>query len=146
MTEVEGYPGVVVHGPYTMQQLLNFVADMNPTETLRSFEMKALQPLYVDQPVRLCGKPSEGGKGCEVWAVSPNGVSQVQLLSSRLSRLAMSEKAASVCTDHRTRGQRYLRVSAGKPNREDDQECSLLCPPQPQTPPAAPLRRYQEAS
>ena len=144
MTEVEGYPGVVVHGPYTMQQLLNFVADMNPTETLRSFEMKALQPLYVDQPVRLCGKPSEGGNGCEVWAVSPNGVSQVQLLSSRLSGLAVSEKV--FMPDHRTRGQRYLRVSAGKPNVEDDQECSLLCPPQPQTPPTAPLRRHQEAS
>ena len=85
---MEGYPGVVVHGPYTMQQLLNFVVDMNPTETLRSFEMKALQPLYVDQPIRLCGKPSEGGRGCEVWAVSPNGVSQVQLLSSRLSSLS----------------------------------------------------------
>ena len=145
MTEVEGYPGVVVHGPYTMQQLLNFVVDMNPTETLRSFEMKALQPLYVNQPIRLCGKPSEGGKGCEVWAVSPNGVSQVQLLSPRLSRLAKSEKAAC-CTDHRPRSQRYFRVSAGKPNLEDDQECSLLCPPQPQTPTAAPLRRHQEAS
>ena len=96
---MEGYPGVVVHGPYTMQQLLNFVADMNPTETLRSFEMKALQPLYVDQPVRLCGKPSEGGKGCEVWAVSPNGVSQVQLLSSRLSSLSPRLKKAALLFD-----------------------------------------------
>ena len=43
---MEGYPGVVVHGPYTMQQLLNFAVDMNPAKTLRSFEMKALQPLY----------------------------------------------------------------------------------------------------
>ena len=82
---------------FTMQQLLNFVVDMNPTETLRSFEMKALQPLYVNQPIRLCGKPSEGGKGCEVWAVSPNGVSQVQLLSSRLSSLSPRLKKQPCC-------------------------------------------------
>ena len=82
---MEGYPGVVVHGPYTMQQLLNFVVDMNPTETLRSFEMKALQPLYVDQPIRLCGKPSEGGKGCEVWSLSKCWVCQtVRHVSRRL--------------------------------------------------------------
>ena len=137
---MEGYPGVVVHGPYTMQQLLNFVVDMNPTETLRSFEMKALQPLYVNQPIRLCGKPSEGG-GCEVWAVSPNGVSQVQLLSPRpclkkfLHRPSPKKPALLSSECRGTEPRRRSRMQSFVPTPATNTSSRWT-----------PLRRHQEAS
>lgn len=72
--DVEGYPGLVVHGPFVMQLLVDFVRDMQPGKTIEEFEMKAMQPLFVNNPIRLVGKPPAGGsRVCEMWAVAPDG-------------------------------------------------------------------------
>jgi len=77
-TEVEGYPGLVVHGPFTQMCLINFVRDNNPGRAIRTFGMRARAPLFDDAPFELVGRPTEGGNACEVWAVTPGGTIAMQ--------------------------------------------------------------------
>ena len=72
-TGVEGYPGLVVHGPYSQHCLIDFVRDQNPGRTIKTFHMKARAPLFETEPFTLAGRPTEAGKGCEVWALTPSG-------------------------------------------------------------------------
>ena len=48
--EVEGYPGLVVHGPFLATRLAALAARRAP---LASFEFRAAAPCFVDQPIRL---------------------------------------------------------------------------------------------
>jgi 3-methylfumaryl-CoA hydratase len=54
VTEVEGYPGLVVHGPFTAAKLLGH-ARKRAGRALSSFTFRALAPLFVSQEVRLAG-------------------------------------------------------------------------------------------
>jgi 3-methylfumaryl-CoA hydratase len=76
--EVEGYPGLVVHGPFTQACLTNFVRDQNPGRSIRTFAMRARAPLFDTAPFELVGRPTEGGAACEVWAVTPGGTIAMQ--------------------------------------------------------------------
>ena len=71
--EVEGYPGLVVHGPFTQTVLINFVRDNNPGRAIRTFTMRARAPLFDTAPYDVVGRPTEGGAACEVWAITPGG-------------------------------------------------------------------------
>ncbi|MEC7302629.1 MAG: MaoC family dehydratase N-terminal domain-containing protein, partial [Pseudomonadota bacterium] len=74
--EVEGYPGLVVHGPFTTQCLLDLVRDMNPDKTMKKFDMRARAPLFDTAPFTVCGRPTDDG--CEVWAATPEGTVAMQ--------------------------------------------------------------------
>ncbi|MEZ5817494.1 MAG: MaoC family dehydratase N-terminal domain-containing protein [Hyphomicrobiaceae bacterium] len=74
----EGYPGLVVHGPYSQHCLSDFIRDMNPGKRMATFNMRARAPLFEDDPFELVGRPSEGGKGAEVWALTPAGTIAMQ--------------------------------------------------------------------
>ena len=76
--ETEGYPGLVVHGPFTQLCLTNFVRDNNPGRAIGSFSLRARAPLFDDAPFDLVGRPTEGGKACEAWAVTPGGTIAMQ--------------------------------------------------------------------
>jgi 3-methylfumaryl-CoA hydratase len=76
--QVEGYPGLVVHGPFTQACLTNFVRDQNPGRPIRTFSMRARAPLFDTAPFDLVGRPVEGGAACEVWAVAPGGTIAMQ--------------------------------------------------------------------
>ena len=67
----EGYPGLVVHGPYSQQCLMDFARDHMPGKSMRSFDMRARAPLYDTAPFTLAGRPLPDGKTCEVWALTP---------------------------------------------------------------------------
>jgi 3-methylfumaryl-CoA hydratase len=71
--EVEGYPGLVVHGPLTSTLLIDFVRDENPGRRVMSYTTQARAPLFDTAPFELRGRPTAGGKGCELWAVTPEG-------------------------------------------------------------------------
>lgn len=60
-----GYPGLVVHGPLLATWLLDAAA-RHADGPVRSFAYRALAPVFVDQPVRLCGRPAEQGWQCWV--------------------------------------------------------------------------------
>lgn len=56
VTEREGYPDLLVHGPLTALLLLDAVS-RHAAAPLSSFRYRALAPLYVNQPITLVGRP-----------------------------------------------------------------------------------------
>lgn len=74
----EGYPGLVVHGPFSQTCLFDFVRDNTPGKRITGFTMRARAALYDDAPVRLVGRPTEDGKGAEAWAINPAGTIAMQ--------------------------------------------------------------------
>ena len=76
--KVEGYPGLVVHGPFTQACLTNFVRDNNPGRAIKTFAMRARAPLFDTAPFDLVGRPADVGAACEVWAVTPTGTVAMQ--------------------------------------------------------------------
>jgi 3-methylfumaryl-CoA hydratase len=69
--EVEGYPGLVVHGPLTTTLLIDFARDQHPDRRIVAYATQARAPLFDTAPFELRGRPT--AKGCECWAVTPEG-------------------------------------------------------------------------
>ncbi|MGF6468922.1 FAS1-like dehydratase domain-containing protein [Paraburkholderia youngii] len=73
VTQVEGYPGLVVHGPLIATLLVDLVRRELPQATLQSFAFRALRPTFADQPFTVCGKPAADGKTIDLWAKDHEG-------------------------------------------------------------------------
>jgi 3-methylfumaryl-CoA hydratase len=70
VTEIEGYPGLVVHGPLTALRLCALaVRVLGP---LKGFQFRGEAPLFAGQPVRLIAEPS--GTECHLVAERCDGV------------------------------------------------------------------------
>lgn len=66
-TEVEGYPGLVVHGPLIATLLVDLVLRHIPQPQLAAFTYRALRPSFDTQPITICGKrPRESM--IDLWA------------------------------------------------------------------------------
>ena len=70
-TKVEGYPALVVHGPFTQTLLIDFARDHAEGRSIKSFVTQARAPLFDGAPFELRGRPK--GSGAELWAVTPEG-------------------------------------------------------------------------
>jgi 3-methylfumaryl-CoA hydratase len=74
VTEVEGYPGLIVHGPLIATLLVDLVRRNAPPETfIKSFNFKAVRPTFDLHPFRLNGQVSEDGKTVRLWAQDHEG-------------------------------------------------------------------------
>ena len=69
--DVEGYPGLIFHGPLTGTLLADLAIRSMPDRTLKRFDFKALSPLFDTAPFTIAGKPSE--TGLSLWAETPGG-------------------------------------------------------------------------
>lgn len=69
--DVEGYPGLVVHGPLTTMLLVDFARDQNPGRRVVAYATQARAPLFDTAPFELRGGPT--ADGCELWAITPEG-------------------------------------------------------------------------
>ncbi len=67
-TEIEGYPGLVVHGPLIATLLAGLVR-----QPMKRFEFRAVSPLFDTAPFRVCGKPEGDGKTIRLWAKNEAG-------------------------------------------------------------------------
>ena len=72
VTEVEGYPGLIVHGPLIATLLLDLLRHALPEATVRRFAFKALNPIFDTAPFDICGR-REGTHGVRLWALTPDG-------------------------------------------------------------------------
>jgi 3-methylfumaryl-CoA hydratase len=70
-TEVEGYPGLVVHGPFIATLLLDLLRRHAPGANVTRFNFRAVSPLFDTAPFVVCGKP-EGGM-VHLWAKDAAG-------------------------------------------------------------------------
>jgi 3-methylfumaryl-CoA hydratase len=72
VTEVEGYPGLIVHGPLLATLLVDLLRRHRPEATLSRFDFRALAPLFDTAPFDVCGRP-EDDKRVALWAQGPEG-------------------------------------------------------------------------
>ena len=70
-TEMEGYPGLVVHGPL-IATLLADLLRRNSNTALKSFRFRAVSPLFDTAPFSVCGAPEPNGRA-SLWAQSVEG-------------------------------------------------------------------------
>jgi 3-methylfumaryl-CoA hydratase len=76
--EVEGYPGLVVHGPFSQQCLFDLLRDSMPGRRIKTFTVRARAPLFDNAPFDVVGRPTADGKGAELWTVTPKGTIAAQ--------------------------------------------------------------------
>jgi 3-methylfumaryl-CoA hydratase len=73
VTQVEGYPGLIVHGPLIATLLTDLVRRHAPDAFMRSFDFKAVRPTFDLHPFRVNGQPSADGKTVRLWAQDHEG-------------------------------------------------------------------------
>ena len=73
VTEVEGYPGLIVHGPLIATLLVDLVRRHAPAAFIKQFHFKAVRPTFDLYPFRLNAQPSEDGRSVRVWAQDHEG-------------------------------------------------------------------------
>jgi 3-methylfumaryl-CoA hydratase len=71
VTKVEGYPGLVVHGPLLATLLVDLVRRQQPGAQLKAFRFKALRPTFDLHPFRVNGRPA--GKKVALWTNDHEG-------------------------------------------------------------------------
>ena len=78
VTEVEGYPGLVVHGPLLATLLVDLLRRHGVGETLRRFEFRARRALFDVAPFDVCGLPAADGRAVSLWAQDVEGALAMQ--------------------------------------------------------------------
>jgi 3-methylfumaryl-CoA hydratase len=72
-TGVEGYPGLVVHGPLIATLLVDLLRRERPGVVLRSFSFRALRPLFDTGAFHLCGAPDDTRRSARLWTRDGEG-------------------------------------------------------------------------
>ena len=70
-TNIEGYPGLIVHGPLIATLLLDLVRRELPDACVKSFNFKAAGPLFDIAPFAVCGRRE--ADGVALWARDDKG-------------------------------------------------------------------------
>ena len=73
VTEVEGYPGLVVHGPLIATLLMDLLRRQQPQAKVLAFEFKAVRPTFDIHPFSVHGQPSADGKTVRLWGCDHEG-------------------------------------------------------------------------
>lgn len=81
VTQTEGYPGLVVHGPLIATLLLDLLRQQQPAAQVKAFSFKARHPCFDGQRLELHGQPAPadgatraGPTTVRLWAQGPGGV------------------------------------------------------------------------
>jgi 3-methylfumaryl-CoA hydratase len=70
-TEVEGYPGLIVHGPLLGTLLIDELVRHEPGVRVDRYEFKALRPVFDTAPFYVCGRRE--GAGASLWIEDADG-------------------------------------------------------------------------
>ncbi|HVY05553.1 MAG TPA: MaoC family dehydratase N-terminal domain-containing protein [Burkholderiales bacterium] len=71
VTQVEGYPGLIVHGPLIATLLADLWRRQQPQAKLRRFEFRAVRPLFDIHRFTVCGR--QDGKRVSLWTRDHEG-------------------------------------------------------------------------
>ena len=72
-TEVEGYPGLVVHGPLLATLLLDLLRRNLAQARVNRFVFRAVSPIFDTAPFSVAGAPEDNGTAVQLWAANPAG-------------------------------------------------------------------------
>ena len=73
VTEVEGYAGLVVHGPLVATLLMDLLRRHMPDAQVQHFEFKVVRPTVDTHPFSIHGQPSSDGKTVHLWGRDHDG-------------------------------------------------------------------------
>ncbi|MDB5581256.1 MAG: hypothetical protein JWR80_6432 [Bradyrhizobium sp.] len=73
VTETEGYPGLIVHGPLIATLLMDLLRREQPQAKVKRFEFKAVRPTFDINPFSVHGQPSADGKSVRLWGRDHEG-------------------------------------------------------------------------
>ena len=73
VTEVEGYPGLIVHGPLIATLLMDLLRRQQPDARVLRFEFKAVRPTFDTHAFSVHGQPSPDGKTVHLWGRDHGG-------------------------------------------------------------------------
>ena len=73
VTGVEGYPGLIVHGPLLATLLLDLLLRNAPRAKVLRFSFRALRPVFDTAPFFVCGAPAADGDAVALWASDGEG-------------------------------------------------------------------------
>ncbi|HEU5296712.1 MAG TPA: MaoC family dehydratase N-terminal domain-containing protein [Burkholderiaceae bacterium] len=73
VTEVEAYPGLIVHGPLIATLLMDLVRRNAPDRDVATFRFKAVRPTFDLNPFRVNGQLQSDGKTVKLWAQDHEG-------------------------------------------------------------------------
>ena len=72
VTDEEGYPGLVVHGPMIATLLTRAFANANSNARIETFSFRGLRPLVAPRAFDACGRIEEPGRA-SLWAANADG-------------------------------------------------------------------------
>ncbi|MBE7636459.1 acyl-CoA dehydrogenase [Sneathiella sp. P13V-1] len=72
VTQEEGYPGLLVHGPLIGTLLMRLATEKMPGKSLKQFDFRNSNPVFDINSFTLCGRKVDENT-CEVWAKGPDG-------------------------------------------------------------------------
>jgi len=73
VTGVEGYPGLVVHGPLIATLLMDLLRREMPQAQVRTLNFRAVRPTFDIHPMQVNGRPSADGRSVSLWAQDHEG-------------------------------------------------------------------------
>lgn len=73
VTEVEGYPGLIVHGPLIATLLMDLVRRNAPAADVATFRFRAVRPTFDLHSFRVNGQVQPDGKTIKLWAQDHEG-------------------------------------------------------------------------
>ena len=81
-TKVEGYPGLVVHGPLIATLLVDLLRRSRPDAQLRTYTFKALRPLFDTAGFSTCGAPEASGRAARLWTRDHEGAMTMEAMAT----------------------------------------------------------------
>ena len=78
VTQVEGYPGLIVHGPLIATLLADLLRRELPHALMRRFAFTAMRPLFDTHAFTLCGRAEPDARNVTLWARDPEGFLAMQ--------------------------------------------------------------------
>jgi 3-methylfumaryl-CoA hydratase len=72
-TGVEGYPGLVVHGPLVATLLADLLHRHMPEARMTAFSFRAVGSLFDTEPFTVCGRPDPDQRTVHLWAQNMRG-------------------------------------------------------------------------
>src|SRR6266513_3146529 len=73
VTQVEGYPGLIVHGPLIATLLVDLLRWQRPAARIAKFEFRAVRPIFDLHPFFVCGEPRPDNRTFHLWARDHEG-------------------------------------------------------------------------
>ena len=78
VTQEEGYPGLIVHGPLIATLLIDLLRRHAPGAVVTDFSFKAIRPTFDLHPFTVLGQPQGDGKTVLLWAHDHDGYLTMQ--------------------------------------------------------------------